>query len=481
MKNSKFVAIIIAVVAPIVKWFPSWALKYTKRSNKYAKKFQLSAVDEEKFLLKHPQSAEWIRERIWHLQTRKYFFEQKNSQPALFEAFISNIESRIIFDVAYKIAPEEAIKSKSYTLDADRVIKACNDNVNYLFSLADKQPQSFTVDLVRKLSKDRQDAYFSYLFTKCQWDKMAAFDVLFFEDVQKNENAKNCLSFLLYRKSYYPNLSPEQLSSLGDEFEQWCQHADVKLVLEKMTDFWKKNKNFSALFNAMQRITGKNQNLLLPLLQILRQSEYYLQTVELLLQKGIACPHDFAVLIAAKSELIKQNVELCIFNKLTQYIDLQDIEKLDYELKVRILTEQAENGCLSFKSLQTVKDVALRKKLTEILENNAQVSWFKSLPDQLNDDVLEQALSTIEKYAEKKALCSGIQDLSLQKSYWANVFATRKWYDEAHILKLLMYCSFDSVVQNFLRENKLSQEQYEALLAGPNAALSMEAQLLPEA
>ena len=93
MKNSKFVAIIIAVVAPIVKWFPSWALKYTKRSNKYAKKFQLSAVDEEKFLLKHPQSAEWIRERIWHLQTRKYFFEQKNSQPALFEALISNSAS----------------------------------------------------------------------------------------------------------------------------------------------------------------------------------------------------------------------------------------------------------------------------------------------------------------------------------------------------------------------------------------------------
>ncbi len=478
MKHFNFTAIIIAIVAPFVKLFPAWALKYTKRSNPFAQKFQLSAIDEENYFLKHPQSTEWVAERIWHLQTRKYFYNLKDMRPELFEIFIKDIPNSVIFDAAYEIAPEDAIKAKNYTLDSKRLVKACDDNVNYLYILANKQPQSFTVDVVKKLGENRQKAYFSYLFTKCNWDKLRELDVLLCEAYKKSDEAKNCLSFLLRQKDYEPNLSAEQLSSLGGEFAKWCQNSSPFIVADKMADYWAKEQNFIAINDLLQRVirTEASQQRDITARKLLRMLPtditYYAENINLMLERGIACPYAFKFLLD-QEDLANANLNLalCINQKLEGNILKQDFERFDINLKEKLLFALADDNLLSKEMLNQAPNETIKKRLLDILEEKAQVKWFEP---QLGYSIKSESIKILDNYFKNGKIYGALQDLTFRDYQWVQIFVEQNWYNDEHKLKL-MQSVFVYQIQFFIQKYGITQAQFEALLTGRNSQLAPEA------
>lgn len=483
MKNFSFTAIVIAIVAPFIKLFPAWALKYTKKSNKYAEKFQLSVIEEEKYLLKHPQSAAWVVERIWHLQTRKYFFKPNDIRPELLEIFISDITNGTIFDAAYEIVPMEAIRAKSYTLDAERIIKVCNDNVNCLYTLADKQPQSFTVDVVRRLAPNCQEAYFSYIFTKCQWEKLIELDIVLFDEAKKNEVAQNCLSFLMGLKNYQPNLSAEQLSTLGDKFEKWCQHADPFIIAQKMAGYWCKNKDFQAIDRLLDRLleiedSSKRNDWARELLKMIpADTAYYANNLILLLNCGIACPFAFEHLFDQKDTAnIDFNLELCIGQKLEGKIPERIFELLTIQQKEKLLIALAEDSMLSKEMLAQAPNNRTTQKLLNILEEKAQIKWFKPL---LGCFINEESVKILENYFKTGKIYGTLQDLTFRDNKWVHIFVEHNWYDKKHKLKLMQSIFVDEIL-NFMQKYGITQTQFEALLTGENAHLAPKAKLYLE-
>ncbi len=479
MKNFNFVAIIIAIVAPFVKLFPAWALKYTKRTNRFSEKFQISAIKEENYLLKHPQSAAWVGERIWHLQTRKYMFGLRDTRPELFDAFICNIDNPIVFDAAYEIVPEEAIKVKGYTLDSNRVIKACNDNVNYLYILEGKQPQSFTVDLVRRLAENRQQVYFSYLFSKSRWEKLAELDVVLFEQTKKSETAESCLSFLMGRQDYTPNLSPEQLITLGDKYEKWCQNANPINVANKMATYWANIQDFQAIDKLLHRVleteaSQKRDDLARELLKMIPEDvSYYADDIILLLDFGIACPFAFKYLFNKATANVDFNLDLCIEQKVENRISIRDFERFNVKQKEKLLIALAKDDVLSQTMLEKAPNIATKKELLDILEEKAQLKWFQPL---LGGYITEDNIRIIENYYKTGKLYGKIQDMTFNDQRWVDIFVTHNWYDDEHKLKL-MQCVFIAEILKFMQKYGITQAQFEALLTGKNANLAPEAKL----
>ena len=470
----------ISIVAPIVKLFPTWALKFTKKSNKYAMKFQLSSQGEIAYLLKHSQSAEWVGERIWNLQTRKYMFGLKDTRPELFEAFISCVDNGIVYDAAYEIVPEEAIKAKGYTLDANRVIKACDDNVNYLYVLAEKQPQSFRVDVVRKLSSNRKEAYFSYIFTKCKWEKLAELDVILFDDAKENKTAANYLSFLMGLTDYKPNLSAEQLSSLSDTIDKWCQNADSFIVADKMSKYWHQKENFEAINNLLQRLikskaSSKRDEKARQLLQMLPSDiKYYADNLHLMLEQGIACPLAFKFLFDQEDEVnINFNLALCINQKIEGEIPERIFERFSINQKEKLLIAMAKDGVLSEKRLAQAPNNKTKKELLDILEEKAQIKWFEPL---LGKQLKDEYIKILDNCYKTGKIYATLQDLTFKDDLWVEVFVERNWYDEAHKIKL-MQSEFTDSVSFFMEKYGVTQAQFEALLTGPNANLAPEAKL----
>lgn len=479
MKNFSFTAIIIAIVAPFVKLFPSWALKYTKKSNAFAEKFQLSAIKEENYLLSHPQSAEWIGERIWHLQTRKYFNNNKRARPELFEAFIKDINNSLLFDIAYEVAPEEAIKAKSYTLDSERIIKACNDNVNYLYTLADKQPQSFTVAVVRKLEQNRQEAYLSYLFTKCNWEKLMELDIILFEEAEKSKVAESCLSFLMGWQDFNPNLSAEQLIKLGDKYEKWCQNANPFNVANKMATYWCKNQNFQAIDKLLHRLieteaSSKRNDLARELLQMIPEDvSYYADDLILLLNLGIACPFAFKYLFNKDTANIDFNLDLCIGQKVENRISVKDFERFNVKQQEKFLIALAKDEVLSRAMLEKAPNIATQKELLDILEEKAQLKWFEPL---LGCAIQEESLKILENYFKTGKIYGTLQDLTFKDFQWVDAFIEHNWYDEDHKIKLMQSIFIDEILL-FMQKYGITQAQFEALLTSKNADLAPKAKL----
>ena len=481
MKNFNFKAIIIAIVAPFVRLFPAWALKYTKRTNPFAQKFQLSAKKEIAYLSKHPQSAEWIGERIWHWQTRKFFYNHKDTLPELFEIFIKDIPNSVIFEAAYEIAPEEAIKAKSYTLDSKRLVKACDDNINYLYILADKQPQSFTVDVVKKLSYKLKEAYFSYIFTKCRWEELMALDVVLYEQYVQCDLAKKCLSFLMGLKDYKPNLSAEQLASLGNDFEKWCKNSDPYAVADKMADYWAEGRNFESINNLLQRLikieASQQRDVTARKLLQLQPSDvsiHYADSLHSMIEHGIACPYAFKFLLDQEDLAnVNLNLALCINQKLEGNILKQDFERFDVSLKEKLLFALAEDGLLSKDMLNQAPNETIKKGLLDILEEKAQAKWFEP---QLGYSVKAESVKILDNYFRKGKIYGALQDLTFRDYNWVQIFVERNWYDEPHKLKL-MQSVFVAQIQFFMQKHGITQAQFEALLTGRNANLAPEAML----
>ena len=477
-KNSKLMAAKATIMAPIAKLFPAWALKFTTGSNPYAEKFQLSSEKEISYLLEHPKSAAWIGNRIWDFQTYTYMFGLKNKRPELFEAFVGNIYNGTLFDAAYQVAPEDAIKVQSYTLDANRVIKACNDNVNYLYILANSQPQSFTVGLVKRLAQNRQEAYFAYLLSKSRWEKLAELDVILFDEAKKNETAKSCLSFLLRQKNYNPNLSPEQLSSLGEDYQIWCQNAKIDYVAEKMLSPWKKNSLYTEIYALLNRLlqeveaSEKRNDTARDLLETLLGTDLYTKGVMELLDNGIALPKAFFCLRKEQEDLIEKNLNLCIMQKLEGKIFMSDFECFNETQKEKELIALAKDGILSNEMLEKAS-ADVKQKLLDILEEQAQVQWFTPL---MGYSITEDSIRTLKNYQQKGKLYGALQDLTFKDHRWVAAFVENKFYDEDHILKL-MQSVFSGSVKYYIQNFGITQRQFEALLTGRNSSLAPEAKM----
>ena len=478
MKNSKFVAFFIAIVAPIVKLFPSWALKFTKKSNPFAEKFMISSKREIKYLTKHLKSVAWISERQWHLQTYKYVFALKDKRSLAFQAFISNIDNSEVFDAAYAEVPEEAVKAKSYTLDSKRVITACNDNINFLYCLEKKQPRSFTPDIVRQLEEKARGAYYAFLYTSCHWKELTKLDFLLYQDWKNAStqelrgNAKCCLSLLLGLENYQPSISAAQLSSLG---ETWCQKANPFIVADKMLQYWKESENFNKILALLERILktpdsqekdAKSQELL----GILRNSELYTKAVLTMMRNGIACPKDF-ISLQNNEEWVKVNLTLCIEQKVEDKIPLDITRHFSEALKTQQLFALAERGKLSLDLLSDVQNARLKQELMDILEEQAQSEWFNGL---LVHSIKDADIQILKHSYETGTIYGKTQDLSFRDQRWVLVFVENGWYDISRQVKL-MQSAFVSEIRVFSKKYGITQEQFEALLTGPNAELVPEA------
>ncbi len=473
MKNSKFLTIIIAVVAPIVKLFPAWALKFTKKSNRFAEKFQLSSRKEIDYLLKHRKPAAWISERQWHLQTYKFVFALKDKRSLAFQAFISNIDNSKVFDAAYAEVPVEAVEAKGYTLDSKRVITACNDNIDYFYILEKKQPRSFTPDIVRQLEEKVRSAYYDTLYTYGNWQELAKLDSLLYHDwenastMEMREKAKRCLDSLLEQENYQPCISAAQLRSLGDKFETWYNKTNPIIVADKMLQYWKESENFNKIFALLERFLSApkaDTSRAIEISSMLEGTEFYTPAVIAMIGKGIARPQDFSCLAGDAASIMK-NLELCIAQKVESLISNDDFALLDNTQKASLLEILAKRGKLSLDLLSTVEDNQLKKKLMDILEENAQAKWFTSL---LGHSIVE---SYIRDLNSMPCIYGKTQSLSFHDGEWVQIFVEKNWYDEEHIVKL-MQSHFAKSIRIFIEKHGLTQKQFEALLTGQNSALA---------
>ena len=471
----------ISIAAPIVKLFPCWAMLYTLKSNPYAQKFQLSAKREIKLLenmsLLHTNE---VNDRIWHKETLLYGFQSKRDNPELFQLMINCINNASLFDMAYKIAPEDALKTKGYTLDANRVVMACNDNVDYLYILVDKQPQSFTVEVVRKLNSKAKNAFFSYVFTKAMWNKLAEIDVVLFEEEKKCGAARGCLSFLLNQKNYLPNLSPEQLSTLGDNFKSWCEKADVFIVADKMAGYWKQNQDFEAIHLLLCRMFSTESSSIRndkvrALLQMLPTDiSYYRDDLSLALDSGIACPRAFKFLLDFNDDVnVNYNIALCIKQKIEVKISQADFERFNDKQKKKILIALAKDGLLSQELLAEVSDSSTKTELLNILEEKAQIKWFEPL---LQRPIQDADVRILDNFYKLKKISGALQDLTFKNGDWVQKFVEMNWYDDKHIIALLQG-SYIAHIRQYMKKYGLTQAQFEALLTSKNADLAPQAML----
>ncbi len=473
MKNFNFKAIIIAIIAPIVKLFPAWALKFTKKSNPFAEKFMISSKREIKYLAKHLKSVNWISERRWRLQTYKLVYACKDPHSLAFQAFINNIDNSEVFDAAYAEVPVEAVEAKGYTLDSKRVITACNDNIDYFYILEKKQPRSFTPDIVRQLEEKVRSAYYDTLYTYGNWQELAKLDSLLYHDwenastMEMREKAKRCLDSLLENKDYLPNLTAGQLRSLGDKFETWSKEANPNIVADKMLQYWKKGKNFNEIFALLERFLSApkaDTSRAIEISSMLEGTEFYTPAVIAMIGKGIARPQDFSCL-TGDAESIKKNLEHCIAQKVESLISNDDFALLDNTQKASLLEILAKRGKLSLDLLSTVQDNQLKKKLINILEENAQAKWFASL---LGHSIVESYIRDLDSMP---CIYGKTQSLSFHDGEWVQIFVEKNWYDEEHIVKL-MQSPYAKSIRIFIEKYGLTQKQFEALLTGQNSALA---------
>ena len=470
MTHKNFSEMIVSAVSPVVKLFPAWALRYTKKDNPYAKYFLLSHKREMRILSQaSEENLSRLSTHVWRPETRiaclskgwrAKFFVGDIRNSAEFCAAVNNPHIR-----------NAAVACPSYTLSANDIIHSCNLYSCSVIILLKKQPETFTEKLVRKLNNTALCLLFNELVISVNYKMLQQLDLVLYEksldsakDISKSAMA--ALNLLMQWDAYCPNLSPDQLIMLP-KYMAWINRADPLVVADKMVDYWLNGCQHEPLKKLALRLaeSGRKSAKIARAQDIAAQlpTTQSIALVTTFIEAGIACPRFFKLLrVNKQAGLLELNLKLCCAQDCVGQIPIAEIEELPEELKKQALVALASEENLPQKLFETAAP-ELKEKLFAIIEENAQVSWFRPRVERKPEDKVVDVLKGMRKISGR------VQDMSLTYPCWAEIFAAEGFYDDEHIIKLLQSKNYHAIWK-LVQKQGLTHEQYTALLFGPLSA-----------
>ena len=468
MKTKKFSETCVSAVSPIVKFFPAWALRYTKKDNPYAKYFMLSHKREMRILSKTPSYRfRRMAEHRWRPETKLKCLKDEK----LWKLFVDEIRNSEEFYAAFnnEAARNRAVACKSYTLSDKELVVVCNSDENFVYQLFKKQPESFSNRAVEQFNSEaKQTLLHKLVVSYCidilqRLDKTIRQQALYGSgDLQKMAAA--AMSLLMKNKTYRPNLEVEQLVNLPD-FNIWISQAEPMIIADKMVAYWQQNHQFERLMKLANRLVeygrkdafNKAQSIAAQL-----PDQQGIALVSTFIKDGIACPMFFELLrINNLAGLVEQNLKLCRMHACVNQIPEPEIRELPETLKEQALIALAHEGALRQQLFEEATS-ELKQHLFDIVEENAQLKWFRPHAERKPEGNVVSILKSLHRISGR------VQDMSLGSSAWAEIFAAEGFYDDEHVIKLLQSKHYQAVLY-LVQKQGLTREQYTALLFGPLA------------
>ncbi len=476
MKKNFFKQMFISAVAPFVKkLFPMEAIKHTLKSNPYAPYFCLLHKKEMEVLRRiyrvtDKDELKWLSLHLWRPETRIACLKDVN----LWQIFIDDICNSDEFKAAYNNVQDKAIATCSkYTLSKDDVVTVCNDDAVNIKLLLKKQPESFTLDVVRKLRPSARACMFHALFVAVNLKHLQSLDTILYQDASSEiedckKTAKGCLNFLLSWEKYTPNLEPKQLANLPG-YKGWEEKANPVVVVSKMAKYWQKSMQYDKMEDFAKKLVKEGSKDAIGeakrLVDILPAGEQKTVVIKMLINHGIAMPQYVGYFFQKGNILITElNLDLCRHQHMMGFIPRKNIEALPEKYQEPILIALAKEDILPQEMFDKASS-ELKAKLFDILEENAQMKWFGEFCTKAPDTLATAKLDKLRK------ISGGIQDMALKTSSWAEVFARSGFFDAPHVIKLLQ-SNYRNAILAFAEKHGLTKEQYTAMLFGKQADLA---------
>ena len=159
--------------------------------------------------------------------------------------------------------------------------------------------------------------------------------------------------------------------------------------------------------------------------------------------------------------LVEQNLKLCRMHACVNQIPEPEIRELPETLKEQALIALAHEGALRQQLFEEATS-ELKQHLFDIVEENAQLKWFRPHAERKPEGNVVSILKSLHRISGR------VQDMSLGSSAWAEIFAAEGFYDDEHVIKLLQSKHYQAVLY-LVQKQGLTREQYTALLFGPLA------------
>lgn len=461
----------VSAVAPVVKLFPAWALRHTKKGNFYASYFLLSHKREMKILSKTPnRNFRQMAEHRWRPETRLKCLKDDR----LWEVFIDDLQNSTEFQAVFltgnREEQERAVACKSYTLSNDEIVHVCNSDKKWVPVLLKKQSGSFYDKTVARLSGEARTMLFGRLVVGYSVDILQGLDKILRQDAlyatgDLQKTAAAAMSLLLKNKTYRPNLEVEQLVNLP-EFDIWISQAEPLVVADKMINFWQQNHQFERLMKLASRLVEYGRKDAINKAQSIAAQlpdQQGIALVSQFIEAGIACPRFFKLLRVNKlAGLLERNFKLCCAHECVKQITEAEIRELPENLREQALIALAYEGALPQRLFEEAAP-ELKTKLFDIIEENAQAEWFRPLVERKPEGNVVNTLKSMRRISGR------VQDMSLTYPCWAEIFASDGFYDDKHIIKLLQSKNYQAILK-LVQKQGLTHEQYTALLFGPLSA-----------
>ncbi len=469
MTHKTFSETCVSAVSPVVKIFSAWAIKYTRKDNRYAEYFLLSHKREMKLLSKAPdRNFRRMAEHLWRPETRIQCLKDGR----LWELFIDDLQNSTEFQAAFltgnREEQERAVACKSYTLSDRELVVVCNSQSCFIRELLQKQPASFTEKTVSRMNEEAKTFLFTLIVSGKRIDILSRLDTLLWDarSAQVKElqwRGKEGLALLMADKAYRPNLSAEQLVELP-EFELWATQADPLVVADKMVDYWQQSYQSERLMKLANRLVEYGRkDAINKAQQIAALPNQGIALVSQFIKAGIACPRFFKLLrVNDLAGLLERNLRLCCAHGCVNQIPEAELRELPEALREQALIALAYEGALPQRLFDEVAP-ELKTKLFDIIEENAQVEWFRPLVERKPEGNVVGTLKSLHRISGR------VQDMSLGSSVWAEVFASEGFYDGEHVIKLLQSKNYQAILK-LVQKQGLTKEQYTAMLFGPLSA-----------
>lgn len=483
----------IKIFAAIVKCFPSLALCFTKKTNRYNDLFLLPFKKERYHLSR--MSKEKVAKRIWSDKARVYALSSED----FYTYFASEIYNATQFDALYNsIEISNSVKQ-------DLIAKLIEKNA---YTLSDEQAEKVCLEL------DCIEVLYQYQFTKFKIELVEEFNnqqlfvflaaTVKFGDIKKRLNS----DVITYLINLYDGAEDDQTLSVGidnftealvkerypfnttqaeimyqytrDLLETWIKNnTDAHLVfgvLRQFSDsvcrldimrYLYKNCKKSGKYDVMAQ--------LIPFIWNNDDGEYDVVKIltHLIKIAEYPCPNLFYLIRRIENrELHDANFDLCIKHNLLHKIDESEMQFLNDEKLAVYLIDMAEREMLTNEGLKSVTDKALKAKLIEILEDNAQVAWIRQLIydygkcGSTKDDIIDSLC--------KQNLCDKTLILLLKECpSWVDYYQNTHCLSNAVFEKAMSDNAYASIVTKQIAKYGISKEGYEVLLLSTNKALAI--------
>lgn len=481
----------IEIFAAIVKYIPSLALCFTKKTNRYNDLFLLPFKKERYHLSRMPK--EEIEKRIWSNEARVYALGSK----CFYTYFASEIYNATQFDALYnnteisKCDKQELIagliEKNSYTLSKEQAKKVCLE-LDCIEVLYQYQFPKFKIELVKELSdkqllvlldiitkvggiKERLDSdvitYFMQMYAKAEDDKTlyAGIDTFVEALLKERYTFNTAQAEILYKHT-------------KDFLETWINNASDKQivfgVLRQFSDSVWRRDILQYMYEKCSK-AGQHDIMaqIVPFIWTNNGGEYGVETLlgYLITIMKHPCPNLFYLIRKIESyELYQANFDLCVKHNLLHKIDKTETKSFNDEKTGIYLLDMAERELLTDEEFKSVTDKTLKARLIKTLEDNAQFAWMKRLIHDYNQSRLSQeAIDSLYK----QNLCDRALILLIEnKLYWVDYYLEKHTLSSGAFYKIVGDSKYYDLIVKQIAKYGISREEYEALLLSPNKSLA---------